>query len=304
MPELLYRFLPADTCNFCGSASPRNRLLGRRLNGPQGLFPSSRPGITVSVQECVDCGLVYPNPLPLPIDIGQHYDVPPEEYWNSSFFASNPAHFERELTKLKSLMRIVPGMKSLDIGSGIGKAMVAMAKAGFDSYGLEPSASFRKRSLDAMAIPGSRIQLAAVETAKFDRESFDFISFGAVLEHLADPSRALQRAIGWLRPNGIVHVEVPSSRWLLARLANQFYKLTGAGSSANLSPMSRPFHLYEFHEKSFQMHGKKFGYRIAETEYFVCDTYLPGLLSAFSPLARAVMRYSNSGMQLTVWLTK
>jgi len=30
-------------------------------------------------------------------------------------------------------------MKSLDIGAGIGKQMIALSKSGFETYGLEPS---------------------------------------------------------------------------------------------------------------------------------------------------------------------
>ena len=39
-------------------------------------------------------------------------------------------------------MEIKPGMKALDVGAGIGKGILSLSHAGFDTYGFEPSTSF------------------------------------------------------------------------------------------------------------------------------------------------------------------
>ena len=56
-------------------------------------------------------------------------------------------------------------------------------------------------------------------------ESFDFISFGAVLEHLYDPDFAISRALQWLKPDGLIHLEVPSANWLVRRSVNAYFRL-------------------------------------------------------------------------------
>src|SRR5206468_6834057 len=118
--------------------------------------------------------------------------------------------------------------------------------AGFDTYGIEPSPEFRKGALAHGGVSGDRLALGAVEYADFPAEHFDFISFGAVLEHLQSPSKSLERALGWLKPGGIMHAEVPSSRWLISRLVNAYYRLCGTLLVTNVSPMHVPYHLFEF----------------------------------------------------------
>ncbi|MBK8291297.1 MAG: methyltransferase domain-containing protein [Flammeovirgaceae bacterium] len=54
----------------------------------------------------------------------------------------------------------------------------------------------------------------------YPENSFDFISFGAVLEHVYSPADSILRTLRWLKPNGIIHIEVPSSDWLINKIIN------------------------------------------------------------------------------------
>lgn len=65
--------------------------------------------------------------------------------------------------------------------------------------------------------------------------------------------------------------------------------------------MHTPFHLYEFGLGSFRAHAGLHGYEVAHHQYFVCQTFLPRVIS---PAARFLMRATDSGMQLEVWLRK
>src|SRR4029453_13163912 len=146
------------------------------------------------------------------------------------------------------------------------------------------------------------LALAAVEDADYPLERFDFISFGAVLEHLYSPSIAIEQALKWLRSGGIIQAEVPSSRWLISRLVNLYYRLRQTNFVTNISPMHRPFHLFEFGLTSFEKNGRRAGYEIAEHRYRVCS--IPHVPGVFPPPFRWWMEHSNSGMQLTVYLRK
>src|SRR5205085_2091982 len=79
---------------------------------------------------------------------------------------------------------------------------------------------------------------------------FDFITFGAVLEHLYHPAACLEKALQWLKPEGILQVEVPSSKHLVSKLINIYFTLIGTNFVTNISPMHAPFHMYEFSLKS------------------------------------------------------
>lgn len=299
--SLQYRFDYTDTCNMCGAFSDRQKILGRRLNSSHGKNPKSKVGISTSIMRCKSCGLIYSNPQPVPLDIQDHYGILPESYWDREYFSENPDYFQYELETLGKYLTIRKGMKALDIGAGIGKAMIAMEKAGFDVYGIEPGKQFYERAVSVSGISTEKLKPLLLEQAEFSAEEFDFISFGAVLEHLGDPSGSIVKAMGWLKPGGIIHIEVPSSAWLVSKLVNFYYRLRGTDYVTNLSPMHEPYHLYEFSLKSFEEHATHNGYEVMHHEYFVCDTHLPKFADF---LLKPLMRFTSSGMQLCIWLRK
>jgi SAM-dependent methyltransferase len=298
---LSYRFEPVRACDMCGADPAEFAMLGMRLNRSQGLNPRAASGIAVSVKRCRSCRLVFADPQPIPASLDDHYGAP-EDYWDATYFADEPGYFEAEIATAKRLLDFHDGMRALDVGAGIGKAMKAMTAAGFDTWGFEPSAAFRAAAIERTGIPEDRLALATAEEARLSDEHFDFISFGAVLEHLYSPSAALERALGWLKPGGIIQLEVPSSRWLISRLVNLYYRLRGTNYVTNISPMHRPFHLFEFGLTSFERHGRQVGYRVAHHHFMVCS--IPHVPHMLHPPLRWWMEHTGTGMQLAVFLRK
>jgi 2-polyprenyl-3-methyl-5-hydroxy-6-metoxy-1,4-benzoquinol methylase len=276
---------------MCGSQDFRK--LGMRLNCSQGWRPREASGIAVSVKQCRGCGLVFADPQPIPENLSDHYGIPPEDYWHSVPEWS-PSAFSREIEIAKRLLPFRPGMTALDIGAGVGAAMRSLAYAGFDTWGIEPAKPFHRRAKEV--VDPDRLRLQTLEEAKFPADTFDFITFGAVLEHLYSPSAALSKAMAWLRPGGIIHAEVPSSDWLMSRLINLYFRLRGTNYVTHISPMHTPFHLFEFTLKSFR------NYTVAHHHIDVCSiSGIPKVLQA--PL-RWWMNRTHTGMQLTVYLRK
>lgn len=298
-----YSFRWVENCNMCGTSEKSFKLMGKRLDRSQGLFPSKKVGISVSVLKCKSCGLVFSNPQPIPGDIGDHYNVNPADYWKEGYFKIDPDYFAGEIQWLRKLKPSddYSGYKSLDIGAGLGKQMIALQKIGFETYGIEPSQTFHKMAIEKMDMNPKRLILTSIEGAQFENDMFDFISFGAVLEHLRNPSNSIAKALSWLKSDGLIHLEVPSSNWLTARIFNLMYRIRGLDYVTNLSPMHPPFHLYEFSLNSFNANGSIQGYSVVDHKYYVCPTYLPSILN---PIIRPIMRHTNTGMQLCVWLRK
>jgi SAM-dependent methyltransferase len=248
---------------------------------------------------CGRCGLVFANPLPTPHDIAQHYDTPPEDYWKPEYFAVSSEYFSGQIDMFRRLWDGGTAPVALDIGAGIGKCMQSLTAHGFEAHGLEPSAAFRQAAIDRAGIDPNRLLLGAVETVSYEPGTFDFATFGAVLEHLPDPAAQIERVMTWLAPGGLVHLEVPSSDWLTSRLVNLAYRLQGLDYVTNLSPMHPPYHLYEFTAESFQRHALRAGHAVAHHRLLAGeDTFLPGP----DALWRAVMTRTGTGMQLEVWL--
>ena len=297
-----YSFEKITHCNMCGDDTSSHKILGHRLNGQTGLRPKNKTGITVSVARCSNCGLIYSNPMPIPFDLQDHYGVPPENYWLPEYFTLSEDHFSAEINKAKHLLGFKDGMKALDIGAGLGKTFIALSRAGFDTYGFEPSIPFYERAITKMGVDKEKLKLDSIETVEYEDNSFDLISFGAVLEHLYDPSGSIKKAMSWLRLGGVIHIEVPSAQWFISQLINTFYRFIGTSLVTNLSPMHSPFHLYEFHERSFKLNGARLGYAVVDFETIVCE--IPSVPNFLHPFLKQYMKWTNTGLQHVVWLRK
>lgn len=280
---------------MCGS--PDRDLLGLRLNQTQGLRPKRACGVAVSVKKCGRCELIYPDPLPIPARISDHYGIEADGYFAEGYFEDEAGSFHIAIAN--ELIGFAPGMTALDIGAGVGKVMKLLTRNGWDAHGIEPSGPFIEYATRRNGIPPDRIKPGTVEAAQYPPGSFNLITFGAVLEHLYSPAAAIERALGWLRPGGILHIEVPSSRYAVAKILNAYFRLRGVNYVTHLSPMHPPYHLFEFSHRSFERHGEAAGYHVVKHEY------VPGIMP--NRLHRALtpwMRRNGSGMQLTVWLRR
>lgn len=297
-----YNFKEIKECEMCGSSSKDHKVMGMRMDKSQGFNPKKKHGIAVGVLKCPKCGLIYSSPQPIPSDIQDHYGTPPEEYWKKEYFKWDSNYFKPQIEFAQNLISFKKGMKALDIGAGLGKAMLSLEHYGFEAYGLEPSIPFHERAITKMGISSERLKLGSVEDLEYETNSFDFITFGAVVEHLYSPKLCIQKALNWLKPGGVIQIEVPSSNWLISKYMNAYFRLRGTNYVTNLSPMHTPFHLYEFDLKSFEELGKSIGYTVCHYNYAVCEIYsIPKILH---PIFRWYMKKTNKGMQLTVYLKK
>lgn len=300
--RLHYYFEPIMKCEMCGDPIENHKVLGQRLNQSQGFSPKSKTGISVSVVKCRKCELIYAQPMPIPVDLQDHYGTPPESYWREAYFEWHPEYFSTQIKIIKELLPFKNGMTALDVGAGIGKCMISLNNAGFDTFGLEPSRPFYERAISRMAIDKERLRLGMIEEVTYDENSFDFITFGAVFEHLYHPAQNLEKAFHWLKPGGIIQIEVPSSKGLISSFINLYFKLRRTNYVTNISPMHCPFHLYEFDLKSFEELGKRIGFKIEKYQYDPGEIYNGPKI--FHPLLKNYMKWTKTCMQLTVYLRK
>jgi 2-polyprenyl-3-methyl-5-hydroxy-6-metoxy-1,4-benzoquinol methylase len=153
-----------------------------------------------------------------------------------------------------------------------------------------------------MNVDPQKLKLGMIEEIDYDNNFFDFITFGAVFEHLYHPAKSLSKALQWLKPSGIIQIEVPSSDYFMSKVINSYYRLVGTNYVTNISPMHPPFHLYEFSSKSFQELSKRLNYAIILQAYQVGEIMM--LPKMFHSILKKYMELTKTGMQLTVWLKK
>ena len=212
-------------------------------------------------------------------------------------------YFCKQLLVVEKILGTLVGKNALDVGAGLGMGMKAMALRGMNVYGIEASQSFYRKAIEKMGIPKDRLDCKSIEDADYAENSFDFVNFSAVLEHFYDPSACVANAMRWLKPGGVLFIEVPSADFLVTTMLNFYVKITGSDYISNISPMHPPFHLYEFLLKTFEEHSKVNGnlYSIAQSEYVPCTAYMPRWIDK---LFIWLMLRTARGMQLSIYLKK
>jgi methionine biosynthesis protein MetW len=116
-----------------------------------------------------------------------------------------------------ALALLPAGGSALDLGCASGGLLALLRPRAGHLAGLELSPTAAR----AAAGVGDEVVQGALEDPglPFATGAFDLVVLADVLEHLADPRAALERAAGWCRPGGAILVSVPNVAHWSARLA-------------------------------------------------------------------------------------
>ncbi len=101
----------------------------------------------------------------------------------------------------------------LDIGSGLGVFPFAMRKK-TNVFLIEKDQNFsvHLKKIFKKKLIGKNIFDKNLQKKYF--QYFDFISINKVLEHIYEPSKFLNKTLNYLKPGGIVYIEVPNAKAL------------------------------------------------------------------------------------------
>jgi len=98
--------------------------------------------------------------------------------------------------------------KILDVGSGNGKFLCAMAKSGFDIFGIELNAKYIDKAYETANEQQIKINIkqARAEKLPFTDSYFDFINCAEVSEHVEDPVQMCREIYRVLRSDGRCYI--------------------------------------------------------------------------------------------------
>lgn len=99
------------------------------------------------------------------------------------------------------------GAALLDVGSGLGVFVHAMAAAGWTCTALDPDARAAAHARERVGVESVHGSFEEFEPGR----RFDLVSFNKVLEHVERPGELLARARRCLSRRGFVYVEVPDA---------------------------------------------------------------------------------------------
>ncbi len=221
-------------CNLCDNVKVKT------------LATKSRDNTPLRTVICSRCGLVWSDPLP-------HN---PREFYEKEYrlcykgtFTPKPKHIFRAgrvaLSRYAAIRDVLPKAGAvLDVGAGGGEFLYLLRKAGYAAQGIEPNVGYagyaaREYGLD--------IWNGFVQDAAFPDNAFDAVTIWHVLEHAEDPFRVLVKLHSFLKPGGLLVVEVPNVEAVCQSPSSTFHEahifnfnpatLTALAEKAGLLPV-------------------------------------------------------------------
>jgi len=176
-------------------------------------------GEEFEVLRCGACGLARTTPAPAPERMERYY---PAAYYGAASARRFPAVVEalqRALygARARAVERLAGGTgRVLDVGCGRGFLLDAFRRRGWAVQGTELD---DRSAAHAREVLGLQVHTGPAEAWPWREGHFDAVVFWHVLEHLAEPRLALERARRLLRPGGVLMVGVPNFASPEARLA-------------------------------------------------------------------------------------
>ncbi|MGE4538364.1 MAG: class I SAM-dependent methyltransferase [Desulfovibrio sp.] len=127
--------------------------------------------------------------------------LPPERSDN----AGRVAAVAEEAARHFPAAAVAAGLDCLDVGSGLCVFLHRLKAHGFRGVALDPDPRAARHAETVAGVPG----VAADFMTCPPFGPFDLLAFNKVLEHVVDPAAMLARSRLFLRPGGLVHVELP-----------------------------------------------------------------------------------------------
>ncbi len=212
--------------------------------------------------ECSNCKLVFVYPQPSSDFLAK------ELYSVESGYQSNRAR--QDLSKDKEQERVSfvfdvfekgkKGGMILDVGCGNGQMIYWAQKRGFVGKGVE----INKRTADRAREYGFDIWNGFLETAPFEKESFDFVFLGEIIEHVNSPRDFIKESSGFLKKGGMIGITTPNIDCPWSKTNFWLYKSFGIPWSS----VTPPYHLFQFNKDNLDMLMEKEGFVFVSGEFF------------------------------------
>jgi SAM-dependent methyltransferase len=217
----------------------------------------------VHLGRCESCGLCWLLDPPIGSELAGLYA--------SGFYEPAPARggpLVRQLHRLNNAIRLrelnamEPG-RLLDVGCGKGRFLAAASAVGWEVLGIEfalASAEAARAAYGVDVIAGDFLDVPL-------QGGFDAVTMWHVLEHLPDPSAAVARAAGLLRPGGRIVISVPNIDSLQAHFGGEHW-----------FHLDLPRHLFHFSPRSLSALVERAGLRVARIGHFYPEMEAIGLV--------------------------
>jgi len=209
-----------------------------------------------TVYKCSDCGLGFLDPRPDQSELQELYR---NDYFSSHYdegLKIDSPEMRRRISqedhRIKFFRNLKRHGKVLDIGCGMGYFLYACRKHGYEVKGQDVSGDSAFYVRSELKIP---VTTGQIEEIDIEDNSMDIITMWHSLEHTPDPRKHLKKAWNWLKPDGLLIVDVPNHEGVDA--IKMWTKWNG---------WSLPYHLYHFTPDTLTDMLSQYGFRTVRTK--------------------------------------
>lgn len=206
------------------------------------------------VLKCVQCGLVYVDPIPSKELFEKAYS---EKYYTPWLENQRSKRIKMWKSRLETLNSFAGRKgKLLDMGCGEGLFLELASKVGWDITGTEISpfaVKYGKGRLDLNILQGELMDIG------FPDKAFDAVTVWHVLEHTRNPIIVLREIRRIIKDDGVLIMAVPNLNNIFSQWA---YRLVKGKRMHFFDPLDRELHLYHFTPETVRLALEKKGFRV------------------------------------------
>ena len=224
-------------CNFCGGdeVQVKYRVESARYH-PAYLATDSmigpEPPEEFTVVACEACGLLYLNPRYDAEELAAVY--PPEQYNSRMGCLSGAVLFGRvrKIPRIEFRGEVVDSKKNLerlaavehrqrpgrilDVGCNNGSFLALLARAGWETYGVDFSPTAIKNAREVFG--QHRVFCGELHDVRYDEGFFDAVTLYDTLEHVPNPKQVLQEVKRICKPSALIIIQTVDFDSFNARL--------------------------------------------------------------------------------------
>jgi 2-polyprenyl-3-methyl-5-hydroxy-6-metoxy-1,4-benzoquinol methylase/predicted RNA-binding Zn-ribbon protein involved in translation (DUF1610 family) len=188
---------------------------------------------------CPNCGLSFVSPQPKAEWLKEKIYSAESGYQANKRTDLSQYKENIRITKiLKFLKERKAGGNILDVGCSSGHFLYSARQGGFKGVGVE----LNERTAKIAIQNGFDVHIGFLETAPFEKRSFDVVYLGDVIEHVNDPRSFVATCREYLKEGGLLVIDTPNTECYWSQATYLLYKAFRI-PWAVLTP---PHHLFQF----------------------------------------------------------